>query len=373
MGLETVLYMKGGNDETSYAKNSQLQRMLITLMNPIKEEAMRKLCKSMRPEEKGRRCVVAMADLGCSTGPNALLASHGLVSVFNRVRQEYDHLCDWLPEVQVFLNDLPGNDFNSVFRALPEFQEKLKEELGSGFGGCFVNGVSGSFYTRLFPSRTLHFVHSTSSLHWLSQVPKGVERRKGMTEASVGEAYHEQFKIDFTTFLECRSQEIVGGGCMVLTMVGRRNQTPRSLDCFSHHAYLPKVLLQMTSEGLIEEEKMDTFNLPIYAPSIGEIEDEVEKEGSFVIDQYKLFGGDEKAEKDDDAAAKELEILGAVRGVRSIFESYILSHFGQGISMNEVFRRYEGMVRDHMAIKRTRHVIVTVSLTKSTKNDVNEQ
>lgn len=362
MGLATVLHMKGGHDETSYAKNSEVQRMLIAITNPIKEEAMRKLCKSMT-QEQGRR--VAIADLGCSTGPNALLVSQGLVSIFDRVRRDQAHLDGWLPEFQVFLNDLPGNDFNSIFKALPGFQEKLKEELGLGFESCFMNGVSGSFYTRLFPGQSLHFVHSTSSLHWLSQVPKGVKRSKGISEASVEEAYQEQFQTDFSTFLKCRSEELVTGGCMVLTMVGRKNETPISLDCFSFFSYLPKVLLQMTAEGLIEEEKIDTFNLPLYAPSIGEIEDEVKKEGSFVIEQYQLFGGNEengKAQEDDES--RELKILGTVRSARSIFEPYIHGHFGQGLSMDRVFKRYEEMVGDCMATKRTRSVIVTVSMTK---------
>ncbi|KAL8160296.1 hypothetical protein V2J09_001833 [Rumex salicifolius] len=115
---------------------------------------------------------------------------------------------------------------------------------------------------------------------------------------------------------------------------------------------------------------MNTFNLPIYAPSIAEIEDEVTKEGSFVIHQSQLFGGTgetEKAEEDDESV--EVEILSTVRGVRSIFESYVLGHFGEGISMDEVFQRYEEMVRVRMAIKKTRAAIVTISLTKKTTSD----
>lgn len=77
-----------------------------------------------------------------------------------------------VPEFQVFLNDLPGNDFNAIFQSLPEFYEKMREEMG-GQGSesyCFIAAVPGSFYGRLFPVGSLHFVHSSYSVHWLSQV-----------------------------------------------------------------------------------------------------------------------------------------------------------------------------------------------------------
>ena len=74
-------------------------------------------------------------------------------------------------DYQVYLNDLPGNDFNTIFRSLRSFEDMLQEQMrDNNFGHCFVNGVPGTFYGRLFPSKHLHFVHSSYSLHWLSQV-----------------------------------------------------------------------------------------------------------------------------------------------------------------------------------------------------------
>lgn len=79
------------------------------------------------------------------------------------------HLHRPIPEFQVYLNDLPGNDFNTLFRSLPAFYEKLKKEKGRESSACFIAGVPGSFYGRLFPTGSLDFIHSSSSLHWLSQ------------------------------------------------------------------------------------------------------------------------------------------------------------------------------------------------------------
>ena len=67
----------------------------------------------------------------------------------------------------MLLNDLPTNDFNTIFSAgFPEFAGKGKADNPL----VFLSGVPGSFYGRLFPARSVHFVCSFSSLHWLSQV-----------------------------------------------------------------------------------------------------------------------------------------------------------------------------------------------------------
>ncbi|XP_069153311.1 S-adenosyl-L-methionine:benzoic acid/salicylic acid carboxyl methyltransferase 3-like isoform X2 [Solanum lycopersicum] len=52
----------------------------------------------------------------------------------------------------------------------------LYNNLSSRETICIADlGVAGSFYTRLFPSNSLHFVHSSYSLHWLSQIRFRVE------------------------------------------------------------------------------------------------------------------------------------------------------------------------------------------------------
>ncbi|KAK8669746.1 hypothetical protein V6N13_107170 [Hibiscus sabdariffa] len=178
---------------------------------------------------------VTIVDLGCSSGPNAFYAVSKIVNVM------YKRCCELgrsEPEFRVFLNDLPGNDFNTIFQSLPAFQEKLQEGNGPKFEPLYVAGVPGSFYGRLFPSKTLHFVHSSSSLHWLSQVtPELIDRERPLinkgkifisrtSPLAVIDSYATQFRNDFSLFLKLRSKEIAPKGRMVLTLRGRRTPDP---------------------------------------------------------------------------------------------------------------------------------------------------
>lgn len=108
-----------------------------------------------------------IADLGCSSGMNTLLVASSIIDTIHEVCKENNHKT---PQIQVCLNDLFENDFNNLFKILPNFYKILKEDKGENFAPCFVSAVPGSFYDRLFPNRSLHFVHSSYSIHWLSQV-----------------------------------------------------------------------------------------------------------------------------------------------------------------------------------------------------------
>ncbi|KAF4346294.1 hypothetical protein F8388_026305, partial [Cannabis sativa] len=66
-----------------------------------------------------------IADLGCSSGPNTLTAVSNIFDIIEASSQSFNINS---PTFQVFLNDLPGNDFNAVFRSLSSFYEKLKKE-----------------------------------------------------------------------------------------------------------------------------------------------------------------------------------------------------------------------------------------------------
>ena len=109
-----------------------------------------------------------IADLGCSSGTNTLLVASNIMDEVHKVCKENNLQ---VPHFQVCLNDLFGNDFNSIFKSLPTFYEKHNKEIQGENSPClFVSAVPGSFHRRLFTDQSMHLFHSSSSLHWLSQV-----------------------------------------------------------------------------------------------------------------------------------------------------------------------------------------------------------
>ncbi|KAK3224184.1 hypothetical protein Dsin_011209 [Dipteronia sinensis] len=369
MEVVQVLHMNGGVGETSYANNSLVQRKVISMTKPIFEDAITNLYISNNFPGK-----LAIADLGCSSGPNTLLVVSEVVKTVNNICRKLGNQS--VPEYQLLLNDLPGNDFNTIFRSLSSFQENLEEQMGPGAAGsCFFTGVPGSFYGRLFPSDSLHFIHSSYSLQWLSQVPEGIEGNKGniymasTSPASVLQAYYKQFQKDFSLFLKCRSEELVSGGRMVLTFLGRKSEDPSSKECCYIWELLAKALNDMVTEGVIEEEKMNSFNIPQYTPSPFEIKSQVLEEGSFAIDRLEVSQVNWNAYSSNNGLNGADGLINKDGGynvaqcMRAVAEPLLVSHFGEAI-IDEVFDRYREIIADRMSKEKTEFINVTVSLKK---------
>ncbi|KAI3940186.1 hypothetical protein MKW92_019683 [Papaver armeniacum] len=169
-----------------------------------------------------------IADLGCSVGSNSLVS------------------------FQVYFNDIASNDFNTLFASIP-----LEKRY-------FAAGVPGSFYGRLFPRASLHFVNSSTALQWLSRVPKGPAGdinssawNKGRIHYSsapdeVFQAYSAQYVMDMEAFLLARGHEIVCGGLMFILVPAIADETLISQTS-------PGLLLDVLGSCLMELAKTVTF------------------------------------------------------------------------------------------------------------------
>ncbi|GMY28511.1 jasmonate O-methyltransferase-like [Fagus crenata] len=367
MEVKQVLHMNKGTGETSYAKNSRVQSNIISITNPVTEEALLDLLCKKFPESLG------IADLGCSSGPNTLSVISEIIDV---IYAKCSDLGISTPELKISLNDLYSNDFNDIFGSLPAFYKKLEEEKGVGFGQCFISGVPGSFYGRLFPSKSIHFVHSSSSLHWLSQVPPELDSKastainKGRiyisktSPQSVLDSYLLQFQKDFSLFLKSRSEEIVPGGRMVLSFMGRRSMDPTTVESIHQWELLAQALMNMVSEGLVLEEKVDTFNAPYYGPCAEELELEIQKEGSFIMDRLEAVEVDWDGGVDMSNTTETVTVSSGQRvakAIRAVVESMLESHFGRDI-MDDLFRRHVELVDKHLAKTRTKYISLVIYL-----------
>uniref|UniRef100_A0A453G2X7 Jasmonate O-methyltransferase n=1 Tax=Aegilops tauschii subsp. strangulata TaxID=200361 RepID=A0A453G2X7_AEGTS len=157
MASKQMVHMNQGQGETSYAHNSSFQSAEQNRMKALIEAAVVELCSNTTTLSHGK---VVIADLGCSSGPNAV----ALVSIaLEATHSHFLQLRQPPPEVCVLLNDLPYNDFNAVVKSLVAVRQIGEPVVVTGV-------VPGSFYERLFPSGSVHLFCSSNSLHWLSKV-----------------------------------------------------------------------------------------------------------------------------------------------------------------------------------------------------------
>lgn len=178
--------------------------------------------------------LINIADLGSSVG---FIAVKNIVESMkkNIPENKQDKV-----QFQVFFNDHVSNRFDTLFKSLPPNRQ------------YFAAGVPGSIHGQLFPEGTLHFVHSSYALHWLSKIPdelvdeKSPAFNKGKifytdSCSEVVEAYAKQFARDMESFLDARAKELVPGGLMALL-----------IPCFQVKKYPLVEVVDLLGECLME-------------------------------------------------------------------------------------------------------------------------
>ncbi|KAK9922111.1 hypothetical protein M0R45_030591 [Rubus argutus] len=99
-------------------------------------------------------------------------------------------------------------------------------------------------------------------------------------------AHETQYTEDMECFLQARAQEIVYRGLMVLTCLARPDGTPHSADSSPNVIFqlLGSSLMDLVRKGVVKEEKVDSFNLPVYTMSPQELAAVVEQNGCFSME-----------------------------------------------------------------------------------------
>ncbi|KAJ4964159.1 hypothetical protein NE237_024098 [Protea cynaroides] len=253
MEVSQVIHVNGGNGDiatllTPYLKFElgSFQKQVITTAKPVVIESISGLYTTNPP-----RCL-RVADLGCSSGPNTVLVIIEILEAIDEICHQLNHNT---PEFQVFLNDLPSNDFNTIFKTLPAFYGQLRKEKGEKFGPCSI--------------------------------------------------------------------------------------------------------------GLIEEAKVDSFNLPFYMPSYKEVEAIICREGSFYLDLLEIFDINWDGHADDDN--REFMFDRFISGqkvaklIRAAVEPLIACHFGD-VVIDVLFNKHIEHVGDHLSKEEGKFVNFIISL-----------
>ncbi|KAM1158071.1 hypothetical protein ACFX13_029271 [Malus domestica] len=357
--LSEAYPMKAGDGPNSYANNSTFQKIAVnSSQEVVREEIAEKLdiqtfllssCNTFR-----------IADLGCSTGPNTFFAVDNILETVQLKYQSQGLSSHQIPKFQVFFNDQTTNDFNMLFKSLPQNRQ------------YYAAGVPGSFYGRIFPNASIHLFHCSFSNHWLSRVPKEIGNKESpawnkgkiyysSSTTEVTRAYETQHALDMERFLNARAQEIVYGGLMVLIIPCRPNGTPHS-HTLANITYetLGSCLIDMARKGVVDEGKLDSFNIPVYIMSPQELEVAVERTGYFSIERMEVLPNMFPNSSLSNA-------LLSTSHVRAVHEEHIKQHFGEEI-IDELFNLYHKKVEERPSKFESGKTIVSLAVLKRNTN-----
>ncbi|KAE8717822.1 hypothetical protein F3Y22_tig00110020pilonHSYRG00112 [Hibiscus syriacus] len=331
MASEKHLSMNAADHEISY-------QAVISKIRPIIEESITDTFKKIVPS------CMKVADLGCSSGPNTFYTISIVVNTVHGIRKREQLK---LPEFEVLLNDTPENDFNSVFKLVPDFIEMLKKEKGEMVQeSCFIGGVAACGF---FLSKTISNQKPPvcTLFLWDSLALKG--------PCWIGEQ-QEEHRHDKIKSSQWR---------MVLTCNARETPEPSKED-YGLEQFAAKSLLDLVAQGVVKEEDVDSFNLPLYSPCKEEIAEIIKREGPFEINTLQVFEVDKDPLLRQLLCNKDCIEIGNffANSARAVLEPIICSHFGEAI-IDKLFMRLAAYTADALNLGMTyKHANIVVSLTK---------
>ncbi|KAL3720565.1 hypothetical protein ACJRO7_005389 [Eucalyptus globulus] len=320
---EQILSMNGGCTEESYTENSKGRVARLSRMMPVLCTAPQDFCTTKVS------ATITIADLSCASGPNTLIFTY--MSIIHNTCRQLGHS----PSQFLMLpNDLPSNDFNTVFMSLPEFQKRMREENGLDFGPCYIAG-------------SLHLVQSSTSLHWLSQF---IFKGRVHGESSRGSLF-EPIQDELLFISQVMIRRNGPGQRMVLAIRDRRMPDPSPDESCLLWDYLGLAFQHLVSQGLVEEEKLHSYNTAYDDPYAEDVRAEVEREGSFELDLLEIIA----VSWDGADGGHNYKILTIVN------EFMIIGHFG-GQILDSLIKRFTDMAA--RATKEVEYSCLVVSLTR---------
>ncbi|XLS49851.1 hypothetical protein HN51_010528 [Arachis hypogaea] len=100
--------------------------------------------------------------------------------------------------------------------------------------------------------------------------------------------------------------------------------------------------------NLIEATKLESFNLPLYDPTIEEAKEVIEKEGSFTLQRLESVimdwdGNINEGVDDNNKLDLNMRAQFISKQYRAGFEPLLKAQFGENV-MDELFRRYKNKI-----------------------------
>ncbi|CAN6248214.1 unnamed protein product [Urochloa humidicola] len=129
---------------------------------------------------------------------------------------------------------------------------------------------------------------------------------------------------------------------------------------------LSEALKSLVQKGLVEKDKLISFNLPFYAPSVDEVTTLIKDSELFDIESIRVSEANWDWEDDsdndtvDDCAHSGKNIA---KAMRAVIGPLIIDHFGSAI-LDELFMSYASIVSKYLEKGKAKNTVIMVSLQK---------
>jgi hypothetical protein len=189
-----------------------------------------------------------ISDYGSSEGKNAKILMKFVTKTIKTIKKE--------SSINIYFTDRESNHWSKIFSLLNEKDEDLSLENNVTFS-C----VGKSFYLQIFPKNSIDFAFSGNSFHWASENFDKKLNPKQMTELA---------RNDWESILKSRSSELKNGGLFICNFV----VFDESLKPMYFLAMLSTMMKTMNSLGLLTNEEIDSFFIPVHRRTKKQILDE---------------------------------------------------------------------------------------------------
>ncbi|KAJ7386678.1 hypothetical protein OS493_006686 [Desmophyllum pertusum] len=227
-----------GSGAGYFTSKFSLSEESITYVTPGVIESIKSI-----PVKAGKAFTIA--EYGCADGGTSMPLMYACV-------KELKNLNGKELEVHINYEDMPENDYNSLFY----FSQGLLPGPSSyltDFPNVFVSATGTNFYDQCFPSGSVNFGFSCMAAQWLSRKPCNLTKallHKFSEVLDEKNEFSRQAETDWERFLLMRARELSEGGKLVLVMFLDREDCKH---CYSLYNGLYKVLEGMAKDNIITE------------------------------------------------------------------------------------------------------------------------
>ena len=187
---------------------------------------------------------IVIADYGSSQGRNSLSPMRVAIEVV-RARLGSER------PIFVFHEDLPENDFNSLFEVL----NRDPQSYALHAPNVFPCAIGRSFYKSVLPPNHVHLGWCSYAAMWISRIPTTIPGHFFVPSSTgaVREAFDQQGAQDWETFLSLRARELRAGGRLVVTVPAAHDDGTSGGEYIVDQAN--STLAEMVDEGAITAEE----------------------------------------------------------------------------------------------------------------------